>query len=44
MKKVFADSHYWIAVVNPHDQWAEAAKAAKKAVGEAVIVTTDEPK
>jgi len=42
MKKVFADSHYWIAVVNPHDQWADAAKAAKASLGEALIVTTDE--
>ena len=42
MKRVFADSHYWIAIVKPHDQWAEAAKAAKASLGEALIVTTDE--
>ena len=42
MKRVFADSHYWIAIVNPHDQWAEAAKAARALLGEALIVTTDE--
>ena len=42
MKKVFADSHYWIAMVNPRDQWAEVAKAARALLGEALIVTTDE--
>lgn len=42
MKTVFADSHYWIAIVNPHDQWAEAAKDARALLGEALIVTTDE--
>ena len=42
MKKVFADSHYWIAIVNPRDQWAAAAKAARASLGDALIVTTDE--
>jgi len=42
MKSVFADSHYWIAIVKPDDQWAEAAKWAKKSLGEVLIVTTDE--
>jgi predicted nucleic acid-binding protein len=42
MKRVFADSHYWIALVKPHDQWAEKAKAAKRHLGEALIITTDE--
>jgi predicted nucleic acid-binding protein len=42
MKKVFADSHYWIALVKPHDQWAEAAKTARVLLGEALIITTDE--
>lgn len=42
MKTVFADSHYWIAIVNPDDPWAKAAKAAKSDLGEVFIVTTDE--
>ncbi|MBC8419237.1 MAG: hypothetical protein H8E10_11635 [Desulfobacterales bacterium] len=42
MKKVFADSHYWIALAKPRNQWADAAKAAKASLGEALIVTTDE--
>ena len=42
MKNVFADSHYWIAIVNPRDQWTEAAKAARALLGDTLIVTTDE--
>jgi uncharacterized protein len=42
MKAVFADSHYWVAIVNPYDQWREAAKAAKSLLGDIIIVTTDE--
>ena len=41
-KLVFADAHYWIATVNKNDQWHAAARAAKQAVGPAVLVTTDE--
>lgn len=41
MKTVFADSHYWIAVVNPNDPWKEVARATKLALGEVFIVTTD---
>lgn len=42
MKTVFADSHYWIAIVNPDDPWAKAAKAARSALDEVFMVTTDE--
>jgi len=42
MKTVFADSIYWIAIVNPRDPWAEAARAAREMLHEALIVTTDE--
>ena len=42
MKTVFADSMYWVAIVKPRDQWAEAARTAKTLLGEALIVTTDE--
>jgi predicted nucleic acid-binding protein len=42
MKKVFADSNYWIAVVKPKDQWSETADRARKNVGDAILVTTDE--
>lgn len=42
MKKVFADTHYWVAVANPRDSYAEEAKAARKAQGTILLVTTDE--
>jgi len=42
MKTVFADSHYWIAIVKPGDEWADAAKAARSSLGDVFIVTTDE--
>jgi predicted nucleic acid-binding protein len=41
MKTVFADSHYWIALIRPGDQWADAAKVARSLLGDALIVTTD---
>jgi predicted nucleic acid-binding protein len=42
MKKVFADSSYWIAIVRPKDQWLESAGHARKSLGDAILVTTDE--
>jgi len=42
MKKVLADSNYWIAVVKPRDPWSEAAGHARKNLGHAILVTTDE--
>jgi uncharacterized protein len=42
MKKVFADSVYWIALINPRDQWRPAAFDASQKLGSATIYTTDE--
>ena len=42
MKKAFADSQYWIAMVNPKDSWASAAEAARASLGDIFMVTTDE--
>lgn len=42
MKTVFADAVYWIAIVKPRDPWRDAAQAAKKRLGQARIVTTEE--
>lgn len=42
MKTAFADSLYWTAIVKPGDQWGDPAKAAKKSLGDAIVVTTDE--
>ncbi len=40
MKTVFADTSYWVAVINPLDQWAEAAQQATAELGQASILTS----
>jgi uncharacterized protein len=42
MRKVFADTLYWIATVRPNDPHAIAAREARQAVGPCLIVTTDD--
>lgn len=42
MKTVFADAVYWIAVIRPNDPWRQPAIEARKRLGEAHLVTTDE--
>lgn len=42
MKTVFVDTLYWIARINPKDQWHEAAKQARATLGDVFFVTTDE--
>jgi len=41
MRKVFADTLYWIAVTKPRDEWHDAALAAKNRLGDVILVTTD---
>ena len=42
MRKVFADTLYWIATVKPDDPYEAAAREARQEVGPCIIVTTDE--
>ena len=42
MKRVFADTLYWVAIVRPRDQWESPALMARKALGDVCLVTTDE--
>jgi len=42
MKKVFADTVYWVAIVKPNDPYKPAAEQARQAVKPCIIVTTDE--
>jgi uncharacterized protein len=42
MKKVFADSFYWIALINLRDQWRFQVVQVSKQLGDSTIVTTDE--
>ncbi|MBI1792048.1 MAG: nucleic acid-binding protein [Acidobacteria bacterium] len=40
MKPVFAHTSYWVAVINPGDQWAKAAERATERIGAAAITTS----
>jgi len=42
MKKVFADTVYWVAIIKPNDPYRRAAEQAGQAVRPCIIVTTDE--
>lgn len=41
MRKVFADTFYWAAILNPRDQWRASAKAFEAANPEVLLVTTE---
>lgn len=41
MKTVFADTIYWVASLNPRDQWHEAVLRAESALGDFQIITTE---
>jgi len=40
--RVFADASYWIALINPKDQWHRRAIEASQSLGAALLLTTDE--
>lgn len=40
-EKNFADTLYWVAVLNPRDQWHRQAVNTRKILGEIKIVTTE---
>jgi predicted nucleic acid-binding protein len=42
MRRVFADSVYWIAVTSPGDQWGEHARTAYTSLGNSCVWTTEE--
>jgi uncharacterized protein len=41
MRKVFADTLYWLAVVKPDDPYGPAAREARRLIGPCLLVTTD---
>jgi predicted nucleic acid-binding protein len=41
MRSVFADTLYWIAVLNPRDSWRDPAMLARQRLGRSKLVTTD---
>ena len=42
MTEVFVDTAYLVALARRHDQWHDAAVAARERLGEVSLVTTDE--
>ena len=42
MRRVFADTYYWIALLNDKDQGHAAAQAVSQSLGQATLVTTQE--
>ncbi len=41
MKTLFADAFYWVALLNPHDQWHQTAREAAEEYSSARLVTTE---
>lgn len=41
MKPVFADTQFWVALINPHDQWHDRALEVEANLVEPFYVTTD---
>ncbi|MEP6913897.1 MAG: PIN domain-containing protein [bacterium] len=41
MKLVFADTVYWVALINPNDQWHGPALSAQALLHDVRLVTTD---
>jgi predicted nucleic acid-binding protein len=43
MRRLFADTSYWIALFNPQDEWSKGAVRATQSLGEEVhLVTTQD--
>ena len=41
MKVIFADTVYWVALINPKDEWRNQARSVIALLADARIVTTD---
>ncbi len=41
MKPVFVDTVYWVALINPNDEWRGPALAATSLLHDALLITTD---
>jgi len=42
MKTIFADAFYWIALINPKDEWHDKVMAIASSLDKTKIVTTEE--
>jgi predicted nucleic acid-binding protein len=42
MKRLFADTFYWVALINPNDDWYSRVLGVSNSLGQSQIVTTEE--
>ena len=42
MRIIFVDTHYWVALTNPHDQWHSKVLSLSRSLQGAHLVTTEE--
>ena len=42
MNKVFADTSYWVALINPKDEWHSKALNLSQSLTGMILITTDE--
>ncbi len=42
MKKIFADTFYWVALINPQDDWHQKILEISYSLEETILVTTEE--
>jgi predicted nucleic acid-binding protein len=42
MRSIFVDTFFWIAYINPRDQWHLKAKEVRRALGTVRLITTEE--
>ncbi len=42
MRQVFADTFYWVALVNPGDDWYDSVFRVSQSLGAVQIITTEE--
>ena len=42
MKQIFADTFYWVALINPKDSWHQRAREVTSSLKSVELVTTDE--
>ena len=42
MRKIFADSVYWISLINPADQWFDKSQKVSATLNDSQIITTSE--
>ena len=41
MRTVFADTFYWVSLINPRDDWHEKVLEVSQSLGQVEIVTTE---